>query len=231
MVRAQGPQGPHGSPRVSLAASLRQLARIIGVDDKSVRKAEAAGVFGDTVRRDASGVPGVVDLAGAISAWERSGRQLRGSKPARQGPHAAPLLPAPSPAPADGRDEAAAAAEEAFSDGPDDIDAPPAVAQSPSLVEAQRLTMLERQRRLKLENDTREGMLVEVDRARNVAFEFARVLRENVMNVPGRLAAEIAADNDAGRIRVLLEVALREALETTANTMEAPPAPEPTTAA
>jgi hypothetical protein len=216
------------------AVSLRQLARIIGVDDKSVRKAERAGVFGDAVRRDAAGVPGVVDLAGAIAAWERSGRQLRGSRGGRQEPSAAPPAATAPPAPLDVDAMLDDELEDDDSAAPDA--APPGAPVSPSLVEAQRLAMLERHRKLKLDNDEREGSLVPAERVAREAFEFARVLRENVMNVPGRVAAELAAEGDAARIHVRLEAALREALETTANTVDAPappsaPAPATTTAA
>lgn len=212
---------------MSAVVSLRQLARIIGVSDKAVRKAERAGVFGPAVRRDAAGVPGVVDLADAVSAWERSGRQLRGSKPGRvveTSPQPSVLPPASLP-PAS-VDAAALDLEM----GDDEPELPPVVAASPSLVEAQRQTMLERHRRLKLDNDEREGSLIAIDKAMKANFEFARILRENVMNVPGRIGAQLAAESDAGRVHVLLEAALREALETTANAMDAPPAPETTAA-
>ncbi len=207
------------------AMSLRQLARLIGVSDTAVRKAERGGVFGDAVRRDAAGEPGVVDVHAAITAWERSGRQLRGTREARQDDSPAPP-PAPLPSPAVVVDDALLLDVDAV-----EIDAPPVATSSPSLVEAQRLAMQERYRRLKLENDTREGALIPAGKATSAAFEFARVLRENVMNVPGRVAAEIAAESDATRVHLLLEAALREALETTANTMDAAPPPAPETTA
>lgn len=212
------------------AMSLRQLARLIGVSDTAVRKAERVGVFGDAVRRDAAGEPGVVDVQAAITAWERSGRQLRGARePRRDDDAGVPPPPRVQDAPA-----VPLLDLDTPRAGESDDDAPhPTLPVSPSLVEAQRQTMLERHRRLKLENDTREGSLIPAEHATAAAFEFARVLRENVMNVPGRVSAEIAAESDAGRIHVLLEAALREALETTANAMEAPqvpPAPETTAA-
>lgn len=215
------------------AMSLRQLARVIGVSDTAVRKAERAGVFGDTVKRDAAGEPGVVDVAGAIDAWERSGRQLRGSR-ARQDE-----APAPAVAPAT---LAAPAAEEgsiqAAGDPDDDADDDPnadqlPLPQSPSLVEATRLAMLERHRRLKLQNDEREGSLVPADRAAKEAFEFSRILRDAILNVPGRIGAQLAAESNATRVHLMLETALREALETTANALEATtsaPAPPPAAA-
>jgi hypothetical protein len=202
-----------------MSVSLRQLARIIGVSDTAVRKALKSGVFGDAVQRDGAGEPGVLDVGAAITAWERSGRALRGSRESRRDePPAAPSLPVLAPATPD------TPSDDNTLLGEDDDILPATGAAPPSLVEAQRMAMLERHRRLKLENDEREGALIVVERATAAAFEFARVLRENVMNVPGRIGAELAAESDAARVHVLLEAALREALETTANALEAPAA-------
>jgi hypothetical protein len=194
--------------------SLRQLARLIGVSDTAVRKAERAGVFGDAVRRDAAGEPGVVDVAGAIAAWERSGRQLRGSR-AQDGSSQMPTPTHPAPAmplvPIDPGTE----------DEPDDEPDVAVAPTSPTVVQAQRMVLEERHRRLKLENDEREGSLVRVEDSMRQAFEFARVLRENIMNVPGRIAAELETEGDAARLHARLENALRDALDATANVIEA----------
>jgi hypothetical protein len=58
-------------------SSLRELARVIGVSEKAVRKAESVGVFESSVCRDAQGLPVVRDFHAAVTAWRRSGRQLR----------------------------------------------------------------------------------------------------------------------------------------------------------
>jgi hypothetical protein len=60
--------------------------------------------------------------------------------------------------------------------------------------------MTERARKLRMENDAREGSLVEVQQATRQAFEFARTLRENILNIPARLSAELAAENDGARV-------------------------------
>jgi hypothetical protein len=220
-------------------ASLRQLARLIGVDDKSVRKAEAAGVFKDAVRRGDDGAPVVVDLAAAIAAWERSGRQLRGTRrpeaTASTSPMVATALPTQGTSDGDTQSELTALLARvrelrglgtaALPDDAGDGRAP--VDDSPSLVDAQIESHLERARKLRMENDLREGALVEAAVAAKAAFEFARTVRENVLNVPARLAAELAADMDASRVARRLEGALREALETTANAMDAPAVPPP----
>jgi hypothetical protein len=215
-------------------SSLRQLARLIGVDDKSVRKAEAAGVFKGAVRRGEDGRPVVVDLAAAVDAWEKSGRNLRGSRrpetPAATTPPivATALPPVVATPAADAQSELnalLARVRELRGVGADaGVGAAPAD-DSPSLVDAQIESHLERARKLRMENDLREGALVEAAVAAKAAFEFARTVRENVLNVPARLAAELAADMDASRVARRLEAALREALEMTANVLEAPAVP------
>lgn len=204
--------------------SLRQLARLIGVDDKAVRKAEKAGVFRDSIKRDDLGEVIFLDVTKAVDLWEKSGRRLRGSThaAANQAPLAAAVTSAPAAIapPSTQTDQAGDAGDE-------DGDFPPLPANaSPSLVDAQIATMRERQRKLRLENDTREGQLVEADRATREAFEFARTVRENVLNVPARLAAELAAETDSTRVHLALERALREALEATAMALETTPVEE-----
>jgi hypothetical protein len=80
--------------------------------------------------------------------------------------------------------------------------------------------MFERARKLRLENDLREGQLLEVDRAAREAFEFARVVRESVLNVVPRLAAALAGESDKDRVFSLLDAELREALAATATVLE-----------
>ncbi len=199
--------------------SLRQLARLIGVNEKAVRKARAAGVFSDqAVGRDEVGNPVVRDVTLAVAEWERSGRRLRGS--ARR--------PPTRPAAAVGR-----AVDEDL-EGQEDADLLPVLpplptveeldASSPSLVRAQTTAMLERARKLRLENDQREGQLLDASKAAREAFEFARIVRESVLNLPARLSAQLAAEQDPAHVYSLLDRALREALEATAAAMDAEPA-------
>jgi hypothetical protein len=62
--------------------SLRQLARLIGVDEKAVRKAEKAGVFKGALKRGDDGALLFMDVSTCVDLWERSGRRLRGSSSA-----------------------------------------------------------------------------------------------------------------------------------------------------
>jgi hypothetical protein len=219
--------------------SLRGLARLIGVDDKSVRKAMQAGVFSTAaVTRAGSGSPVVIDATLAVDEWQKSGRQLRGSD-RRQAPAAVGQAPPPpSSSGADGRAVLPVEAEikellgrvrqlqEALppttthGDPAEDLP-PPAGTDSPTLVKAQTEAAIQRGRQLRMENDEREGLLVPADKAATEAFDFARTLRENILNIPARLSAELAAESDAGTVHRRLEDALREALESTANTLDA----------
>lgn len=218
--------------------SLRGLARLMGVSEKAVRNALAVGVFSPgSVRRDETGVPEVVNATLAVDEWEKSGRQLRGT--ARR-PAVLPAIPSalrstnpidePPPAPSDDvpaqiaallarvrtlREALPATAGEAS-----EADAHVAEV-SPSLVAAQIEAVLERGRKLRMENDVREGLLLEAGPAGREAFEFARIVRETILNVVPRVAAELAAETDATRVHLLLERALREALASTAATLDA----------
>lgn len=211
--------------------SLRALARLMGVSERAIRKAIAAGVFSSgAVSRDAGGIPVVVNATLAVDEWEKSGRQLRGSPR----PAPTPMLP-PTAVPAAALDQAPAAVdpqaeiermlarvrELRLQLPPDAVPAAKDEDTSPTLVKAQTEAALERGRKLRLENNLREGGLVEADKASREAFDFARTLRENVLNIPGRLAAELAAERDTGRVHRRLEDALREALESTASKFEA----------
>ena len=180
-----------------------------------MRKAKAAGVFSEhAIGRDANGTPVVLDLNLAVRQWMDSGRQLRGDRrQAAATPAAADRFPgAPS-----------VAVPEADVEFPGleltENDVEPGVSGS-SLVEAQTIAMFERARKLRLENDLREGQLLEVGRASREAFEFARVLRESILNIPARLSAELAGESDAARVFTLLDGALREALQSTASVLE-----------
>jgi hypothetical protein len=89
-----------------------------------------------------------------------------------------------------------------------------------TLVEAQRLATIERARKLRLENDLREGSLVELSKVNREAFEAERIVREAILNLPARLSAELAGETDSGRVYLRLDAALRDALNAAAHTLE-----------
>jgi uncharacterized Zn finger protein len=65
----------------------------------------------------------------------------------------------------------------------------------------------------KLEIDVREGRLVDVDEINRETFNRARRVRDRLLMIPRRLAAQIAAEPDAHAIEDLLDAAFKDALE------------------
>jgi hypothetical protein len=175
------------------SVTLSAFARELGVTAQAVSKAFLSGRLRRSIARDANHRPFICDRALALQEW-------RGELAEPVGEGAAPG--APSSADGGGAGDEASLL---------------------SLVDSQRAVMAERTRKLRLENDVREGKLIDVDQAAKVAFEFARTLRENVLNIPSRLAAELAAEHDAARVHRRLEDALRAALEATVAVLERPP--------
>lgn len=192
--------------------SLRRLARLLGVSDMAVRKAVKGGVFPSSIQRDGAGIA-AIDYSLAVEEWERSGRRLRGGS--RVAP---PPVPAQTPL---GAASSSTEPAEFDDDDPEDEDPPLPPDAPPSLVDAQREATQERARKLRLENNLREGQLVEAGAAAREAYEFARTLREAILNVPARVAAELAVETDASRVHIRLDAALREALQSTATDVAA----------
>lgn len=193
--------------------SLREFARRIGVSDTAVRKAIKAGRLSKSLGKSATGHPFVLDFSVAQAEWRRSTRTGTGVRTDGLQPGAGP-----PPAPPD----AGAAPEPA----PADLDLqgmlhPADEISASSLIEAQRLATLERARKLRYENDISAGRLVSTEAAAKEAFEAARIIRESILNLPARLAGELAAETDPARVHMRLEAALREALNATADQLAA----------
>lgn len=64
---------------------------------------------------------------------------------------------------------------------------------------------------LKLEKE--KGKLVDAEEVRAAAFKAARTVRDSMMNIPDRLAGELAAETDHFRIHKKLTDEIRKALE------------------
>jgi len=65
----------------------------------------------------------------------------------------------------------------------------------------------------KLEFEERSGALVSADEVKNEAFKTARVVRDSILNLPDRLAAQLAAETDPVAVHLILSEELRKALE------------------
>jgi pyruvate/2-oxoglutarate dehydrogenase complex dihydrolipoamide acyltransferase (E2) component len=65
----------------------------------------------------------------------------------------------------------------------------------------------------KIEFEERTGKLVSRDEVQVAAFTRGRTIRDNLLNLPDRLAATLAAETDADRVHQLLSAEIRQALE------------------
>lgn len=90
-----------------------------------------------------------------------------------------------------------------------------------TLAEAQRELVLERMRKLQRERDVAEGRLIPLALAEKLAFENNRIIRETLLNLPARIAAEIAADHDPASVHRKMDKVIREALHATADALVA----------
>lgn len=79
----------------------------------------------------------------------------------------------------------------------------------------------ERARKLRLENDAREGRLIPLARATREAFDASRTIRDAMLNIPDRLAGELAADTDPAVVWRKLDAAIRAALTSAADQLAA----------
>jgi len=67
------------------------------------------------------------------------------------------------------------------------------------------------------------GELIPARQAQREAFGCARTVRDNLLNVPDRVASTLAAEPDAGRVHAILTAALTEALLGLAETFKRGP--------
>ena len=98
-------------------------------------------------------------------------------------------------------------------------DARDAAAAVPKGIDVAGSVIAERARKLRLENDAREGRLVPLERVRREAFDASRTIRDSMLNIPDRLSGELAADTDPTVIWRKLDAAIRAALASAADTL------------
>lgn len=65
----------------------------------------------------------------------------------------------------------------------------------------------------KIEFEKKIGKLVEADKIRLEAFQAARLTRDILLNIPNKIAHELAAESDSARIHILLTDSITKALE------------------
>ena len=64
-----------------------------------------------------------------------------------------------------------------------------------------------------LDYDVKIGKLVSAEEVKNKVFQAARVTRDAILNIPDRIAGELAAETDYHRVYDLLKRELQQALE------------------
>ena len=85
-----------------------------------------------------------------------------------------------------------------------------------NFAESQFLSSLEDLQRRRMENEAKEGRLVDAEDVSRVQFETARQLRDAVMAIPSRLADMLAVSTDPNECARMLTLELRQALESVA---------------
>lgn len=192
--------------------SLRKFADLVGVSEKAIRKGIKSGRLQGFVGTTATGQPVIANVDGARAAWDSTRRVVA---PPHDRPKPIPIPPPPQ--------AEATGSSLPVADRPSGGDGYPPHGMpltAKSLTDATILATLERARKLRLENDVAEGRLVSIEVVSKVQFESMRIVRESILNLPARLAGELAAQTDPARVQIMLETALREALIQTADAME-----------
>lgn len=69
----------------------------------------------------------------------------------------------------------------------------------------------------RLEYEQKAGTLVPIEDVQKEAFRIARIVRDNMLNIADRLAAELAAETNQFRVHTRLTEELRKALEELGN--------------
>lgn len=215
----------------NLPMSLRAYARRRGCTLRAVQKAIADDRLKGAVGQTAAGVVRIEDPAEADRLWsentnpERVPIYVRAKR--EKGAKAEPAKRRkPEPPPRDlGRRETLTDDEieaEAFAgvedEDPEGVDGELEegegdISQRTSIAAAQRIKVIWSAKRERLRYERDAGKLVDAAEVKAEAFRFARIVRDNLLNVADRLAAQIAAEQDPARVHELLDVEIRKALE------------------
>lgn len=183
----------------SRTLSLRQYGALRGVSGEAIRKAIKTGRLQKSVSYDEKGWPRI-DPAIAETEW-----------PPGKAPTRSKLEP-------DVADEilATAGVQVPVFDPDQEIPEPTLEIgeRSASALARNRAVREAYEARLKkLDWEQKSGLLVEADAVKSEAFKMARSVRDAMLNIPDRLAAEIAAETDQFKVHQRLEEEIRKALE------------------
>jgi len=195
------------------ALTVRAFAKLIGVSHVAVLKAIERGRLRHSVRVNSFGKPEVFDPELARREWaDNAGRVIKSALPAPT--VSAPVTPVTPPVTTTQNPPQANQRQEYAPQLPAP-ESPQGPIEASSLADAQRLSALELARQRRLANQIREGQLIPADAVKKLQFEATRVLRENLLNIPARISGQLSAETDPGRVYLLLDAAIRVALQTT----------------
>jgi pyruvate/2-oxoglutarate dehydrogenase complex dihydrolipoamide acyltransferase (E2) component len=165
-------------------SSLRAYAKHRGVSLAAVEKAIHSGRITPTVG-------GLIDSDRAAAEWDAK------TRPGQRRARAAPAQPRETA-------EAPAAVPR---------ESPEAASSGLDYFRARAIRESYLARLAKIEFEERTAKLVSRDEVQVAAFTNGRTVRDNLLNIPDRLAATLAAETDVDRVHDLLSVEIRRALE------------------
>lgn len=167
------------------SVNLSEYARRRGVSHEAVRKAVKVGRLSKSVVFSAGGKPRLVpDIADQEWATNTDSAQQR--------------VPAVAPPRAEPESEQPAARDEP---------------KTATFQQARTMREAYMARLAKLEFDEKAGQLVRAEAVKNEAFKVARIVRDNMLNIPDRVAGELANESNQFKIHQRLTAEIRRALE------------------
>jgi len=170
---------------MSKLVSLREYARMRGVNHNVIVKKTKSGILPFVI--DESGNK-KIDVDMANKAWEESNgvdiqMAIRES------------------------DSSESQDTEKYTPSPEAKNNAATYAQSRSIREAYTARLA------KLSYEEKLGKLISAEKVKITAFNTARIVRENILNVPNKISYQLAAETDPNKINFMLTEALIEALE------------------
>ncbi len=205
--------GSPGNAPATGGLSIRAFAKTIGVSHTAIRKAIASGRLKHSVGQE-NGQPCIKDPALAKAEWAAgAGRLPRGAKAEVKlsAPPALQVATAETPPPPE--TTTVETSQAAATPVPLATSLPLAVSTPGTLAEANMRLAYQREVQLLLENQEKRGQLIDASEAKREAYRCARAVRDAFLNIPDRLAAELAAEPDAARVHFRLDGEIRQALE------------------
>lgn len=168
------------------SVTLTAYAKTKGVSTEAVSKAVRVGRLSKSVVFSAKGQPRVIPEI-ADQEWHAS------TDPSQQ---RVPAVPPPRPEPEPEAEQPAASEPK-----------------TATFQQARTLREAYMARLAKLEYDEKSGLLVRADAVKNEAFKVARTVRDNMLNIPDRIAAELANETNQFKVHQRLTAEIRRALE------------------